>query len=217
MISQATGLATTTTTTTVLWPFVWDYRGKPIPEETFTHSHQSWSSTIHNILPDQFTCLTVFFHNLSPKSSLVYHLVRNQLILHTILQTIIVFFAQPIYQHSLFCCSTEIMSSIPSFSLNSLLGTPSFTLRSTTTRKHHPFNGPWSRTTQVRWHQKGKTNLDLLEQETVSGSGISWAICKSVPRPRQITTPTPTTQTFTGRKPFLLPNQQHQTTEGFLP
>ena len=24
-------------------------------------------------------------------------------------------------------------------------------------------------------YQKGKTNLDLLEQETVSGSGISWS------------------------------------------
>ena len=31
----------------------------------------------------------------------------------------------------------------------------------------------------------------LLEQETVSGSGISWAICKSAPRSRQITTPAP--------------------------
>jgi len=41
-----------------------------------------------------------------------------------------------------------------------------------------------SGTTRVSWHQKGKTNLDLLEQEIVSGSGISWAICKSVPRPR---------------------------------
>ena len=29
----------------------------------------------------------------------------------------------------------------------------------------------------------------LLKQETVSGSGISWAICKSAPRSRQITTP----------------------------
>ena len=28
----------------------------------------------------------------------------------------------------------------------------------------------------------------LLKQETVSGSGISWAICKSAPRSRQITT-----------------------------
>jgi len=32
-------------------------------------------------------------------------------------------------------------------------------------------------------YQKGKTNLDLLELETVSGSGISWAICKSAPAP----------------------------------
>ena len=31
----------------------------------------------------------------------------------------------------------------------------------------------------------------LLKQETVSGSSISWAICKSVPRSRQITTPAP--------------------------
>jgi len=31
----------------------------------------------------------------------------------------------------------------------------------------------------------------LLKQETVSGSGISWAICKSALRSRQITTPAP--------------------------
>ena len=40
-------------------------------------------------------------------------------------------------------------------------------------------------------YQKGKTNLDLLEHETLSGSGISWAICKSAPHPRQITMPKP--------------------------
>jgi len=57
--------------------------------------------------------------------------------------------------------------------------------------KQHPFNGPLSRTTQVIWYQKGKTNVDLVEQETMSGSGISWAICKSAPCPRQITTPAP--------------------------
>jgi len=55
----------------------------------------------------------------------------------------------------------------------------------------HPFNGSLSRTTQVSWYQKDKTNLNLLEQEIVSGSGISWAICKSAPRIRQITTPAP--------------------------
>jgi len=48
---------------------------------------------------------------------------------------------------------------------------------------------PWtlSGTTRVSRYQKGKTNLDLQEQEIVSGSGISWAIFKSAPRPRQIT------------------------------
>jgi len=53
-----------------------------------------------------------------------------------------------------------------------------------------------SRTTRVSWHQKGKThnhegktNLNLLEQEIVSGSGLSWTICKSAPWPRHITTP----------------------------
>jgi len=30
-----------------------------------------------------------------------------------------------------------------------------------------------------------------MKQETVSGSGINWAICKSAPRSRQITTPAP--------------------------
>ena len=54
----------------------------------------------------------------------------------------------------------------------------------------------------------------LLKQETVSGSGISWAICKSASRSRQITMPVPHTQFFTGRMPFLPPNQQCQSTEG---
>jgi len=48
----------------------------------------------------------------------------------------------------------------------------------------HLFNGPSSRTTRVSHYRKCKTNLDLLEQETVSGSGISLAICKSAPRRR---------------------------------
>jgi len=36
----------------------------------------------------------------------------------------------------------------------------------------------------------------LLKQETVSGSSISWAICKSAPRSRQITTPAPYHSSF---------------------
>ena len=56
--------------------FVRDNPGEPVPEETFTHPHLSLSSVvayllypsimIHGILPVQFTCLTVFFHNLCP-------------------------------------------------------------------------------------------------------------------------------------------------------
>ena len=53
----------------------------------------------------------------------------------------------------------------------------------------HPFNGPLSRTTRVSRYPKGKPIWILLKQETVSGSGICWAICKSAPRSRQITTP----------------------------
>jgi len=41
----------------------------------------------------------------------------------------------------------------------------------------------------VSQHQKGKTNLYLLEQETVSGNGISWAICKSAPCLIQVAMP----------------------------
>jgi len=36
-------------------------------------------------------------------------------------------------------------------------------------------------TTRVSRYQKGKTNLDLLEQEIVSGSGISWAYATLTP------------------------------------
>jgi len=79
----------------------------------------------------------------------------------------------------------------------------------------HPFTTLWtlSGITQVSRHQKGKTNLDLVEQETMSGIGISWAICKSAPRPKQICEH-PTTHFFTGQMPFLPPNQQCQSTEG---
>jgi len=48
------------------------------------------------------------------------------------------------------------------------------------------FPGPGSPGTR-----KVKPIWILLKQETVNGSGISWAICKSAPRSRQITTPAP--------------------------
>jgi len=49
-----------------------------------------------------------------------------------------------------------------------------------------------------RWAgtRKVKPICILLKQETVSGSGISWATCKSAPRSRQITMPAPHHSSF---------------------
>jgi len=60
-------------------------------------------------------------------------------------------------------------------------------------QQQQPFNGPLSETTRVRWYQKGKTNLDLLEQEIVSGSVISWAICCTSPQTDNHTSTPPLT------------------------
>ena len=79
----------------------------------------------------------------------------------------------------------------------------------------HPFNGPFSGTTWVSRYQKGKTNLDFTEARD---SEWQWHqlghICKSASRSRQITMPVPHHSFFTGRMPFLPPNQQRHSTEG---
>jgi len=83
-----------------------------------------------------------------------------------------------------------------------------------TTKAHthtHPFNGPFSGTTRVSRYQKGKTSLDFTEARE---SEWQLAICKSASRSRQITMPVPHHSFFTGRMPFLPPNQQRQSTEG---
>ena len=56
--------------------------------------------------------------------------------------------------------------------------------------------------------RKAKPIWILLKQETVSGSGsgISWAVCKSAPRSRQITTPAPHHSFF--YRPDALPAAQ---------
>jgi len=73
MKMQLTCWNNTTTTTTVLRPFVRDYPGEPVPEETLTHPPYWWlsnlyqlipSTTIHSILLVQITCLAMFLHNL---------------------------------------------------------------------------------------------------------------------------------------------------------
>ena len=78
----------------------------------------------------------------------------------------------------------------------------------------HTFNGPFSGTTRVSRYQKGKTNLDFTEARD---SEWQWHQLGPYARlhlapdmyPRQH----PTTLFFTGRMPFLLPNQQRQSTD----
>jgi len=118
------------------------YLGEPVPEETFTHSFiliiiqplSLLSSTkIHTILPVQFTCLTIFFAqpvSTSPLWSTSWS-GALRLILHTFLYLISVFFLQhmPIPLQPVFAV---VPRSYHLFlvSLNTLLGTLSFTLTS---------------------------------------------------------------------------------------
>jgi len=54
----------------------------------------------------------------------------------------------------------------------------------------------------------------LLKQETVSGSGVSWAVRKSAPCSRQTTMPAPHHSVFYRPDALPAPNQQHQSTDG---
>jgi len=88
------------------------------------------STTIHSILLVQFTCLAIFLYNLFPcplwstSWSGALHLI-----FHTFLHPITSFFCSTYpYHRNLYCCSINIISSIPSLSLNSLLGTFILTL-----------------------------------------------------------------------------------------
>ena len=67
-----------------------------------------------------------------------------------------------------------------------------------------------------RWAgtRKVKPIWILLKQETVSGSGVSWAICKSAPHFRQTTTPAPYHSVF--YRPDGLPATQPTTSKHCL-
>jgi len=56
-----------------------------------------------------------------------------------------------------------------------------------------------------------------MAQETVNGSGISWAICKSAPHPRQITLPAPHHSVFTSRMTFLPPTNSVKALKAYMP
>ena len=79
----------------------------------------------------------------------------------------------------------------------------------------HTLNGPLSVTTQVSRYQKGETNLDFNEARD---SEWQWhqlghmQVCISIQTDNHASTPP--FKFFTGRMPFLPPNQQRQSTEG---
>ena len=88
----------------------------------------------------------------------------------------------------------------------------------THTRTHthtHPFNDPFSGPTQVSRYQKGKANLDFTE---VRDCDWQWhplghmQVCTSLQSDNHASNPP--ISFFTGRMPFLPPNQQRQSTEG---
>ena len=79
----------------------------------------------------------------------------------------------------------------------------------------HPFNGPFSETTRVGRYQIGKTNLDFTEARD---SEWQWhqlghmQVCTLLQTDNHASTSP--LSFFSGRMPFLPPNQQCQNTEG---
>jgi len=108
--------------------FVQDYPGEPVPEETFTHSHLSWSLTILYQLPPSLTRLTVFLHNFypSPLWSTSWSCTLH-FIFHTFLQSLSSFCNT---SHAIATCYAVVpkLCHLILVCLSTLLGTLSFTL-----------------------------------------------------------------------------------------
>ena len=99
----------------------------------------------------------------------------------------------------------------------SLLLTLTLTLTLTHTHTHtQPFNGLWSGTTRVGRYQKKQFFWIFVEQGKIMGGRGTDSPGGRHPN-RTNSAPTPTTpKFFTGRMPFLPPNQQRQSTEGIV-
>jgi len=81
------------------------------------------------------------------------------------------------------------------------------------THTHTRFNGPLSGTTRVSRYQKGKTNLDSTEARH---SEWQWHPLGHMQVLQTDNHASNQLLRFTGRMPFLPPNQQHQSTEGII-
>ena len=145
--SSSSACAHTHTRTRSKRPFVRDYPGRSVPEETFTHLHPSWSSdilyrlpsftTIHSILCVQLTCLTVLFDNLSPgplwSSSWSWTLY---FILHAFLHPVIIIFSVALVVNN----------------------------------NVHTCWGSWWQMTWVRWHRANQRCAGSQRRYSLSGS-----------------------------------------------
>ena len=78
----------------------------------------------------------------------------------------------------------------------------------------HPFNGPFPGLPRWAGTRKVKPIWILLKQDTMSGSGISWTICRSAPCSRQITTPAHHHSVFYSPDALPVAQPQRQSTEG---
>ena len=85
--------------------------------------------------------------------------------------------------------TTQVAAVIVTFLNKNFFGNCKATFGNQTHTRTHPYNGPFPGLPGWAGTRKVKPIWILLKQETVSGSGISWATCKSAPRSRQITTP----------------------------
>ena len=111
--------------------------------------------------------------------------------------------------------SPRQINMLPIIDLNYSDGTCVYSTLASDHTHTHRFNGPFSRTTRVSRYQKGKSNLDFTEARD---SEWQWhqlghlQVCISLQTDNHARTPP--LSFFTGRMPFLSPNQQHQSTEG---
>ena len=86
-------------------------------------------------------------------------------------------------------------------------------IRTHTHMHTHTFNGPLSGNTRVNRYQKGKTNLDFTEARDSEWHQLGhMQVCTLLQTDNHASTPP--LSFFTGRMPFLPPNQQCQSTEG---
>ena len=132
-------------------------------------------------------------------------------------------FSHMVSSISLYFCYCTTNTAVPNatkYTTNIYISQYEYHENSMSTHTHththtHTFNGPLSGTTRVSQYQKGKTNLDFTGARD---SEWQWhqlghmQVCISLQTDNHASTPP--LSFFTGRMPFLPPNQQRQSTEG---